>query len=424
MTSTKRIAVVGGGAAGMLAAGTALAMGAQVTVFEHRDRTLLKLGITGKGRCNLTNNAPVSELIAAVVHNPRFLYTAFSAFSSEDTMALFERLGVPLKTERGRRVFPISDKASDIVKALRQYAADAEIRFEHVKGLRFENGRVMGVEARDFYPADAVILATGGRSYSATGSDGSGFALARAAGHAVTPLSPSLVPLTSPSPLCAEMQGLSLKNVGLRILRRDGGKCLYEDFGEMMFTHFGLTGPMILSASAHLQGEDISRLDAVIDLKPALDDATLDARLLSDFAKNANRNFENALGGLLPAKMILPMLSYVGIDKTKKVHLITREERRALLRALKGFMLPLSGFRPIEEAIITSGGVSVKEVSPKTMMSKKCNGLFFAGEMLDVDAYTGGYNLQIAFSTGYLAGCGAVDYINANSENEGDSNVL
>lgn len=420
MTSTKRIAIVGGGAAGMLAAGTALAMGADVTVFEHRDRTLLKLGITGKGRCNLTNNAPVPELIANVVHNPRFLYTAFSAFSAEDTMALFERLGVPLKTERGRRVFPVSDKASDIVRALRRYAEGATLRFEHVKGLAIENGRVTGVIGREHFPADAVILATGGRSYSPTGSDGSGFLLARAAGHTVTPLSPSLVPLTSSSPLCPEMQGLSLKNVGLRIVRREGGKCLYEDFGEMMFTHFGLTGPMILSASAHLQGEALSALDAVIDLKPALDEGTLDARLLSDFSKNANRNIENALGALLPAKMILPMLSYVGIEKEKKVHLITKEERRALLSALKGFTVPLSGFRPIEEAIVTSGGVAVKEVSPKTMMSKICDGLFFAGEMLDVDAYTGGYNLQIAFSTGYLAGMGAFDYINK----EGEGHVL
>ena len=422
MTSTKRIAVVGGGAAGMLAAGTALAMGASVTLFEHRDRTLLKLGITGKGRCNLTNNAPVPELIANVVHNPRFLYAAFSSFSAEDTMALFEQLGVPLKTERGRRVFPVSDKASDIVRALRGYVSGADIRFEHVKGIKVENGHVTGVVGREFFPADAVILATGGCSYPVTGSDGSGFSLARAAGHTVTPLSPSLVPLTSPSPLCAAMQGLSLKNVGLRIVRRDGEKCLYEDFGEMMFTHFGVTGPMILSASAHLQGEPLSQLDAVIDLKPALDEATLDTRLLSDFAKNTNRNFENALGGLLPAKMIEPMLSYVGIEKTKKVNLITREERHALLRALKAFKIPLSGFRPIEEAVVTSGGVSVKEIAPKTMMSKLCEGLFFAGEMIDVDAYTGGYNLQIAFSTGYLAGTAAADYI--NTLYEGDAHDL
>ncbi len=395
----------------MLAAGTALSMGAAVTVFEHRDRTLLKLGITGKGRCNLTNNAPVSTLIENVVHNPRFLYTAFSAFSAEDTMALFERLGVPLKTERGRRVFPVSEKASDIVKALRRYAADAELRFEHVKGLRISDGRVLGVVADGFYPADAVILATGGRSYPATGSDGSGFSLAKEAGHTVTPLSPSLVPLTSPSPLAHEMQGLSLKNVGLRIVKKDGGGCLYEDFGEMMFTHFGVTGPMILSASAHLQGSDISTLQAEIDLKPALDEKTLDARLLSDFEKNTNRNALNALGGLLPAKMIAPMLTYTRIPPEKKVNSISREERRALLFALKRFIIPLSGFRPIEEAVITSGGVSVKEVSPKTMMSKKCDGLFLAGEMLDVDAYTGGYNLQIAFSTGYLAGMGAVNYL-------------
>ena len=422
MINTKRIAVVGGGAAGMLAAGTALAMGAEVCVFEHRNRTLLKLGITGKGRCNLTNSATVPELIENVVHNPRFLYTAFSRFSAQDTMTLFENLGVPLKTERGRRVFPVSDKASDIVKALRGYVSGAEIRFSHVRGIRIGDGHVLGVEADGFYPADAVILATGGRSYPVTGSDGSGFALAQAAGHTVTPLTPSLVPLSSPSPLCPMMQGLSLKNVSLRIVKRDGGRVLYEDFGEMMFTHFGITGPMVLSASAHLQSEKLSSLDAVIDLKPALDEKTLDARLLSDFTAQSNRNFENALGGLLPAKMILPMLRYTEISPTKKVHTVTREERKRLLSALKGFTLPLSGFRPIEEAIVTSGGVSVKEVSPATMMSKKCKGLFFAGEMLDVDAYTGGYNLQIAFSTGYLAGMSAASYI--NEQDEGEPHVL
>ncbi|MBQ9736524.1 MAG: NAD(P)/FAD-dependent oxidoreductase [Clostridia bacterium] len=411
MTSTKRVLVVGGGAAGMLAAGTALRAGAEVTVLEHKDRTLLKVGITGKGRCNLTNNCQLNELIENVVHNPRFLYTAFSAFSPEDVMALFEELGVPLKTERGRRVFPVSDKASDVVRALRRYAAGATVLEEHARALVTENGRVKGVLGKTLHEADAVILATGGRSYPVTGSDGSGYALAREAGHTVTPLSPSLVPLTSPSPLCPMMQGLSLKNVRLRVLSRDGGKPLYEDFGEMMFTHFGVTGPMILSASAHLQGRKLDTLVLEIDLKPALDEGTLDARLLSDFAKNANRNFENALGGLLPAKMIEAMLLYTGISGTKKVNLITKEERRTLLRALKGFTVPLSGFRPIEEAVITSGGVAVKEIDPKTMMSKLCAGLFFAGEMIDTDAYTGGYNLQIAFSTGHLAGKSAAEYI-------------
>ena len=411
MTSTKRVLVVGGGAAGMLAAGTALRAGAEVTVLEHKDRTLLKVGITGKGRCNLTNNCQLNELIENVVHNPRFLYTAFSAFSPEDVMALFEELGVPLKTERGRRVFPVSDKASDVVRALRRYAAGATVLEEHARALVTENGRVRGVLGKTLHEADAVILATGGRSYPVTGSDGSGYALAREAGHTVTPLSPSLVPLTSPSPLCPMMQGLSLKNVRLRVLSRDGGKPLYEDFGEMMFTHFGVTGPMILSASAHLQGRKLDTLVLEIDLKPALDEGTLDARLLSDFAKNANRNFENALGGLLPAKMIEAMLLYTGISGTKKVNLITKEERRTLLRALKGFTVPLSGFRPIEEAVITSGGVAVKEIDPKTMMSKLCAGLFFAGEMIDTDAYTGGYNLQIAFSTGHLAGKSAAEYI-------------
>lgn len=407
MKNTERIAVIGGGAAGMMAAGAALTLGADVTVFEHRDKPLKKLRITGKGRCNLTNNCEREEFLSHVLRNPRFLYTALSAFSPANTMSFFEELGLPLKTERGRRVFPLSDKAADVAEALCRYADGAKQIYRHVRGLKVENGEICGVYADVFYPFDAVILACGGLSYPVTGSDGSGFSLAREAGHTVTSLSPSLVPLTSPSPYPERMQGLSLKNVSLTVRRKEGGKVIYRDFGEMMFAHFGLTGPMVLSASAFLQGEDLTALEAVIDLKPALDEKTLDARLLNDFSKYTNRNFDNALSSLLPAKMIPVMVEYTGIPATKKVHLITREERRKLLSALKGFSLPLSGFRPIAEAIVTAGGVDVREISPKTMMSKKVKNLFFAGEMLDVDAYTGGYNLQIAFSTGRLAGLSA-----------------
>lgn len=394
----------------MMAAGTAILHGAEVTVYEHKDRLMRKLAITGKGRCNLTNDSTSSELIENVIHNPRFLYTAFSVFSARDTMTLFESMGVPLKVERGKRVFPVSDKAADIVDALKQYAAGARILYEHVKGVSVTYGAVTGViTASGEENYDAVVLATGGRSYPLTGSDGSGYRIAERLGHTVTPLSPSLVPLTSDSPYPPAMQGLSLKNVRLTIRDTKTGKAVYEDFGEMMFTHFGITGPMVLSASAHLQDKDFSVLRAEIDLKPALDEKTLDNRLLSDFAAGSNKNFENILGGLLPAKMIPVMLSYTDIVGNKKVHLVTKEERRALLSSLKCFTIPLTGFRPIEEAIVTSGGVAVNEVSPKTMMSKLVAGLYLAGEVLDVDAYTGGFNLQIAFSTGYLAGKSAAE---------------
>ncbi len=409
MTSIKKIAVIGGGAAGMMAAGTALMYGASVTVYEHKDKPLRKLRITGKGRCNVTNNCTTEEFIANVIHNPRFMYAPLSHLSPEDTIAFFENLGVPLKTERGRRVFPVSDKAADVAEALLRYTRGVTLRHEHVRSLWIENGVLLGVEGKTKERYDAVILASGGKSYPLTGSDGSGYAIATRAGHTVTPLSPSLVPITSDSPFCARMQGLSLKNVALRIVKGEAKRVLYEDFGEMMFTHFGLTGPMILSASAHLQGEDISSLCAEIDLKPALDEKTLDARLISDFSKFSNRNFENALSALLPAKMIPVMVEYVGIPAEKKVHTVSREERRRLLSALKCFSVPLEGFRPIDEAIITAGGISTAEIDPKTMMSRKLRGLFLAGEVIDLDAYTGGYNLQIAFSTGYLAGKNAAE---------------
>ncbi|MCQ2385523.1 MAG: NAD(P)/FAD-dependent oxidoreductase, partial [Clostridia bacterium] len=362
----------------------------------------------------VTNLCSVEEFIPNVVHNPRFLYTALSLFSPADTYALIESLGVPLKTERGRRVFPVSDKAVDIADALKRYAKGAKVVFDHISAIRLlSSGRweVTGRQTREF---DSVILTTGGKSYPLTGSDGSGYLLAEQAGHTVTPPVPSLVPLTSPSPVCRQMQGLSLKNVGLSIERKGVSKPVYEDFGEMMFTHFGVTGPIILSASSFLHNVPFRDVTAFIDLKPALDEKALDARLLRDFEAFANKNFENALSSLLPAKMIPVVVSMTGIPNDKKVNSVSRSERAALLTLLKRFPVPLDGFRPMEEAIITAGGVNVSEVSPKTMQSKLCPGLFFAGEILDVDALTGGYNLQIAFSTGHLAGVSAAQFLPEN----------
>lgn len=397
-----RIAIIGGGAAGLLAAGTALEYGARVTIFEHMPFLGKKLLITGKGRCNVTNDCDRDTFLSNVLTNPRFLYSALSAFTIEDTISLFEELGVPLKTERGRRVFPVSDKASDIVEALKKRAKGAEVIHAHVKALLTENGAITGVRADKDYPFDSVILATGGASYPLTGSDGSGYALARAVGHTISPLMPSLIPLTSPDPVCKELQGLSLKNVGLS-LKNSAGKVLYHDFGEMLFTHFGISGPMVLSASTHLRSVAFDGLVAEIDLKAALDEKTLDQRLLSDFASNLNKDLVNAMSGLLPQKMIEPFIARTGVDPRKKVHDISKEERGTILHTLKHFTIPLSGFRPLEEAIVTAGGIKVSEIDPKTMQSKLVHNLYFAGEVIDVDAYTGGYSLQIAFSTGYLA---------------------
>ncbi len=400
---TVKIAVIGGGAAGMMAAGTATTYGAEVTIFESTDRLGKKLAITGKGRCNVTNNCTREEFLENVTKNSRFLYAALSAFSCEDTMSFFESMGVSLKTERGRRVFPESDKAIDIVNALREYSSGARVIHHKVSAVEQQDGKFTVTAGGKTHIFDKVIIATGGRSYPLTGSDGSGYKLAMKLGHSVTELIPSLIPLTSHSPLCRDMQGLSLKNVKISI-KDEAERVLYTDFGEMMFAHFGVTGPVILSASAHIRDYDISTLKLCIDLKPALDEKTLDARLLSDFSKNANKDLINALGDLLPSKMIEPYIALSGVDGRKKVNSITKEERRALLNTLKSFEIALDGYRPIEEAIITSGGVEVKEITPKTMESKLVCGLYFAGEVIDVDAYTGGYNLQIAFATGYLAG--------------------
>ena len=407
MSKKRKIAVVGGGAAGMMAAGTAASLSADVTVFEHTDRLGKKLAITGKGRCNVTNNCPPAEFFENVTKNPRFLYSAIWKFPPSATIELFERLGAPLKTERGARVFPENDKAKTIVDALRKYSKDCRVIFENVKDIRKtdEGYTVVANAERNF---DAVILATGGMSYKLTGSDGSGYEIAARLGHSCTPLTPSLIPIESSSKLCGELMGLSLKNVAVKIINKSG-KVLYSDFGEMLFTHFGVSGPIILSASAHIRDEKISELTLSIDLKPALDEKTLDNRLLSEFKANINKNFANSLGSLLPAKLIKPLISITGIDPYKKVSFITREERKKILLTLKDLKIPLKRLRPIDEAIITSGGISVKEITPSTMESKLHKGLFFAGEMIDVDAYTGGFNLQIAFSTGYLAGKSAAE---------------
>lgn len=408
MGKQRSIAVVGAGAAGMMAALTAARAGAMVTLFERNDREGKKLRITGKGRCNVTNDcSDVGEFLSNVPTNPRFLYAALHRFGTEDTKAFFESAGVPLKVERGRRVFPVSDSAADIVSALVRTCRESGVRtvYQRVRSVSAENGAVSGVTAGgQFYPFDAVILATGGRSYPLTGSDGDGYSFAESLGHTVTPLTPSLVPLVEDGHFCASLQGLSLKNASLRMRERQSGKIVYEDFGEMMFTHFGLTGPTVLSSSAHLTGMAPGRYEAIIDLKPALDEKTLDRRVLSDFSKYENRDFVNALGDLLPQKMILPVIRLSGIDERKKVNSVTREERKRLVSVIKGICVPIRGFRPIEEAIVTKGGVSVSEVNPKTMESKRVRGLYFAGEVLDLDAYTGGFNLQIAFSTGVLAG--------------------
>ena len=401
------VAVIGGGAAGLMAAYSAARYGARVTLFERNDRCGRKLAITGKGRCNITNDCSVEELLQNVPTNPRFLYSALGRFDTSDTKAFFEERGVALKVERGRRVFPVSDRAEDIVRALVGACKEMGvcICYERVTALRIENGELQGLTTeKNSYDAEAVIVCTGGKSYPRTGSDGDGYALARSAGHSVTPLLPSLVPICSESKLCPSLQGLSLKNVSLSVVRKQDGKEVYSDFGEMMFTHFGFTGPMILSASAHIPDIAEGKYEARINLKPALDEKTLDARIVSDFSKYSNKDFLNALGDLLPQKLIPVIVSLSGIDARKKVNSITKEERRALCEVIRCLRIPLSRFRPINEAIITKGGVSVKEINPKTMESKLCRGLYFAGEVIDVDAYTGGYNLQIAFSTAVLAG--------------------
>lgn len=408
------VIVVGAGAAGLMAAGAAAEGGSKTLILERNERPARKLMITGKGRCNVTNvSTMLNDLIEAVPVNGRFLYSAFSRFMPSDTIDFFENQGVPLKIERGNRVFPKSDKAVDVVDALNRHAqkSGAKRVQARVLDLIFDEGRLSGVrseDGREFF-AKSVIIATGGASYPLTGSTGDGYALARQAGHKIREPEPSLVPLEIKENYCRELQGLSLRNVAIRVLDLHTYSEKYKDFGEMLFTHFGVSGPIILSASSHMRDIKEGKYLIELDLKPALSFEQLDARIQRDIAKNPNKAAINALQGLLPKAMIPVVLGLCEIPFDKKANQINREIRHSLVECLKEFRLSIKGFRPIEEAIITSGGVLINEVSPKNMESKLCSGLFFAGEVLDVDAYTGGYNLQIAFSTGVLAGKSAAN---------------
>jgi len=398
------IIIAGGGASGCFSAVLSARYGNSITVFEPNEKLGRKLRITGKGRCNVTNNSPTEEHLKNIPVNPRFMYSAFSVFGAEETMNFFEELGVPLKTERGNRVFPVSDNANDIADALVHEMKKLGVKVVHkkVSGLIIEDGVCKGVTAdgKNYY-SDSVLVACGGKSYTATGSTGDGYRLAESAGHTVTELKPSLVPLVSPDRYCSELMGLSLRNVTLSLYDRD--KIIFSEMGEMLFTHFGISGPLVLSASSHIREMQKDRYKVLIDLKPALSPEKLDERIQRDFAENLNRDFSNGIRKLLPTKLIPVIVKLSGIPAEQKINGVTKEQRRKFGELIKAFPVRISDFRPLNEAIITSGGISVKEINPKTMESKLVKGLFFAGEVIDVDAYTGGFNLQIAFSTAYSA---------------------
>lgn len=426
----REIAVIGGGAAGMMAAYAAANENDHVTIYEKNEKLGKKIYITGKGRCNVTNACEMENLFANVIRNPKFLYSAFYGFDNQKTMDFFEKEGCPLKTERGDRVFPVSDHASDIIRALERalrrknvriclqtkvdkllvsaasYLPGAEARSENQKKKNRNDSKsqheIEGLMLADGTKvrADAVILATGGLSYPTTGSDGDGFLMAEEFAHTVTPCTPALVPFETAEEWCASLQGLALKNVEVSLVQKN--KEVYSGFGEMLFTHFGVSGPLILSASSFYRQDAPAQL--YLNLKPALDAEQLDKRLLRDFEANKNRNFKNALDGLFPSRLIPVMTELSGIDPEKKVNEITKEERRAFAALIRHVPLTVTGTRDFKEAIITRGGIKVQQVNPSTMESKLIQGLYFAGEMLDVDALTGGFNLQIAWSTGYLAG--------------------
>ena len=417
------VIIIGGGAAGMIAALSASKGKNNVTILEKMDMPGKKILITGKGRCNITSSIPIDEFIKNIPGNGRFLYSAFNNFTNQDILDLLKQEGVETKVERGNRVFPISDKSQDVQKALIKMVKKANVKI--VTNCKVEeilvddNKKVKGVLAyidgnKKEFDADRVILATGGKSYPGTGSTGDGYKMAKKLGHSITEIRPSLVPLTVKDDslrICKNMQGLSLKNVSVKFKDVEKNKIIYEDFGEMLFTHFGVSGPTVLSASAHLlRYKDIDKLMKnnkivlSIDLKPALSLEKLDDRVLRDFSEEKNKEFKNCLDKLLPKKMISTIIKLSNIKPEKKVNEITKEERKSLVYLLKNLDIYINGFRPIEEAIVTSGGINIKEINPKTMESKLIEGLFFAGEIIDVDAYTGGFNLQIAYSTGYTAG--------------------
>ncbi len=405
------VLIVGGGAAGMLAGIAAAMKGSTVHIFEKNEKLGKKVYITGKGRCNVTNACDMDELLGSVVSNSKFLYSSFYGFTNFQMMDLLEELGCRLKTERGNRVFPVSDKASDVIKALTEKLSDlgAVIHYRtEAEGLLIEDGRLLGLVLKDGKKVlgDAVIVACGGLSYPATGSTGDGYELAREAGHKITALSPALVPFVVEEPVVKELQGLSLRNVEASVLK--GKKVVYKEFGEMLFTHYGVSGPVLLSASSYASRElKKGPLTLSIDLKPALSEEQLDARLLRDFEEAINKQFKNALNNLYPSKLVPVMVDRSGISPEKKVNEITRQERQNIIRATKAFTLTLTGLRGYNEAIITQGGIDLKEINPSTMESKLLPGLYFAGEVLDVDAVTGGFNLQIAWSTGWAAGSAA-----------------
>ncbi len=399
------LVVIGGGPAGMMCACQAAKRGLAVTLLEPNDKLGRKLRITGKGRCNLTNNCDVKTFMANIPGDGRFLYSALNRLGPAETMAFFEENGLPLKTERGNRVFPQSDNANDVANLMASLCRRAGVKILKCRARQIvaENGAVAGVMTdAGSIPCRAAAICTGGLSYPLTGSDGAGYRFAEALGHTVNPTRPSLVPLESPDEYCAEMQGFSLKNVTLSAY--EDGKLVYKELGEMLFTHFGVSGPLVLSASSHMRRMGSAAYKLEIDLKPGLDEKKLDARLLRDFEKYANKEYKNALGDLLGSKMIPVVIRLSGIPEDTRVNHITREQRMKLLHLLKAFPVAVSGARPIGEAIVTAGGVSTKEVNPRTMESKLVSGLYFAGEVLDLDAYTGGFNLQIAWSTGFVAG--------------------
>lgn len=398
--------VVGGGPAGMMAAYAAKEGGGQVALLERNHQLGKKLLITGKGRCNITNGADVEAFIASVPVNPSFLYSAFYSFTNRDLLDLLHRYGLQTKVERGGRVFPVSDRSMDVLETLRKMISDVSIYTGcRTERILLENGKFVGVQLYDgrIFKADRVILATGGVSYPATGSTGDGYKMAQEVGHTIVPPKASLVPLVTVEKWPEEVMGLSLKNVSLRVLDKKGRE-VYSDFGEMLFTHFGVSGPIVLSASSHIRVVDGHRLH--IDLKPALSEKQLDDRLVRDFDKYSRKDFVHALDDLLPKKLIPVIVRLSEIDSQKKVHQVTRQERQKLVELFKALPLTVKAMRPVSEAIITSGGVKVGEINPSTMESKIVPGLYFCGEMIDVDAYTGGFNLQIAFSTGFLAGKG------------------
>ncbi len=406
-TESFDVLIAGAGASGLFCAAQCAKRGLRCAIVEKNERPGLKLSITGKGRCNVTNNCDADTVMKNIPRNPRFMFSCLQRFAPADTMAYFESLGVELKTERGSRVFPVSDRARDIVDALVGECRRLGVVFirDEVIGILTENAKASGLKCKgQTLYADNVVIACGGRSYPKTGSDGSGYALAKSLGHTVTAIMPSLCPMVcAQADECAEAMGLSLKNCTLSLYKEGKKKPVYKELGEMLFTHFGLSGPLVLSASAHIDNIDKYSYTVVIDLKPALDEQTLDKRILRDFTEDANKDLANALRGMLPQKIIPMVIGRAGLDPQMKPNSITKEQRRRLLETMKELRFDITRLRPVDEAIITRGGVSVREIDPSSMASKLCEGAYFIGEVLDVDAYTGGFNLQIAFSTAYAA---------------------